>query len=182
MNRVILSPATLPGSALAELKQWLGITTARDDATLSTLLAAALETCEGFTGQLPLEAGCEEVLPSGPGWRALATRPVLAIATVEAIAADGSRSSLNSGTYEIELDADGTGRVRLPAPATHKRIAVRFTAGLSHEWDALPDSIRHGLIRLAAHQHRQRESDGAAPLPPASVAALWRPWRRLRLR
>lgn len=182
MNRVILSPAVLPTSALAELKQWLGITTSRDDGALSALLATALETCEGFTGQMPLECGCEEVLGTAPGWHTLATRPVLAITTVENIAADGSRLAIGSDSYAIELDADGTGRVRLLTPHTVRRIAVRFTAGLSAGWDGLPDSIRHGLIRLAAHQHRQRESDGAAPLPPASVAALWRPWRRLRLR
>ncbi|EIZ78287.1 hypothetical protein WSK_3169 [Novosphingobium sp. Rr 2-17] len=182
MNRVILSPAELPTSALAELKQWLGITTCRDDAALSALLAMALETCEGFTGQMPLECGCEEVLAANSGWHTLATRPVLAITTVEDIAADGSRLALGSDGYAIELDADGTGRVRLPLTATTGRIAVRFTAGLAPMWEALPDSIRHGVIRLAAHQHRQREGDGAAPLPPASVAALWRPWRRLRLR
>lgn len=182
MNRVILSPAALPSSALAELKQWLGITTTRDDAPLATLLAAALETCEGFTGQMPLECSCEEVLPAAPGWRSIATRPVLAISAIEAIATDGTHSTLSASTYEIELDADGTGRVRLPQPGPEQRVAVRFTAGLSHEWDTLPNSIRHGLIRLAAHQHRQRESDGAAPLPPTAVAALWRPWRRLRLK
>lgn len=181
MNRVILSPAALPSSALAEVKQWLGITTARDDAVLAELLAAALETCEAFTGQLPLEAACEEVLPAGPGWRCLSTRPVLSIDAVEGLWADGTRFALATGAYEIELEADGSGRVRLPFPGTETRVAVRFTAGLAPDWDTLPNSIRHGLIRLAAHQHRERESSGAGPLPPASVAALWRPWRRLRL-
>ena len=99
MNRVILTPAALPGAALAELKQWLGITTTGDDTPLLSLLTTALEVCEGFTGQMPLETECEEVLPARAGW----------------------------------------------------------------------------------HQHRERESEGAAPLPPASVAALWRPWRRMHL-
>lgn len=169
MNRVILTPAVLPGSALAELKQWLGITTTADDAPLSALLSAALDVCEGFTGQMPLEAQCRELLPAQAGWHALATRPVQAISAVDA---DG---------YEIELDADGTGRVRLPLPNGETRVAVTFTAGLAPDWDRLPVSLRHGLLRLAAHQHRERESEGAAPLPPASVAALWRPWRRMRL-
>lgn len=169
MNRVILTPATVPSSALAELKQWLGITTGSDDAPLTALLAAALDICEGFTGQMPLEQECKELLPAGAGWHMLASRPVQAISAVDA------------GSYEIELDADGTGRVRLPLPGDETRVAVTFTAGLAADWDSLPDSLRHGLIRLAAHQHRERESEGAAPLPPASVAALWRPWRRMRL-
>jgi uncharacterized phiE125 gp8 family phage protein len=181
MNRVILTPASLPSAVLAELKQWLAITTSQDDAPLQALLAAALDVCEGFTGQMPLESECEEVLPANAGWHALATRPVLAITGMDALAADGSRVALDPGSYEIELDADGTGRVRLPLPGERARVAVRFTAGLAPDWDGLPDALRHGLIRLAAHQHRERDGAGASPLPPASVAALWRPWQRLRL-
>ncbi|WP_260926485.1 hypothetical protein [Novosphingobium sp. 9] len=182
MNRVILSPATLPGTALAELKQWLGITTAHDDAVLGDLLDASLDVCEGFTGTMPLEAGCEERLPAWSGrWQRLATRPVQAITAIEAIAADGTRTALSSAAWEADLDTDGTGCVRLLASANATQLAVRFTAGLTASWDMLPDGLRHGLIRLAAHQHRERENGGAAPLPPASVAALWRPWRRMRL-
>ncbi|MAC58302.1 MAG: hypothetical protein CMH85_08495 [Novosphingobium sp.] len=179
MNRVILTPAALPGAALAELKQWLGITTTGDDTPLLSLLTTALEVCEGFTGQMPLETECEEVLPARAGWHTLSTRSVLAISGAEIVAADGSRSPLDATAYEIDLDADGTGRIRLPD--TDARVAVRFTAGLASDWTQLPETLRHGLTRLAAHQHRERESEGAAPLPPASVAALWRPWRRMHL-
>jgi len=179
--RVILTPATLPSSALAELKQWLGITTARDDTLLASLLATSLDIFEGFTGHLPLEVTCEEVIPACAGWHSLATRPVQAITALDGITADGTRFIMAAGTYEIELGADGTGRVRLPLPGAQVSVAVRLTAGLAPDWDSLPDSARHGLIRLAAHQHRERENEGAAPLPPASVAALWRPWRRMRL-
>ena len=63
MQRTIVTPAVLAPAALAELKLWLGVTTTADDAPLTGLLAAALETCEGFTGLMPLEAVCEEVLP-----------------------------------------------------------------------------------------------------------------------
>lgn len=181
MHRVILSPPVLPSAALAELKQWLGITIDADDTVLTALLAASLAVCEGFTGLIPIEAQCEEVLPALPGWQSLTTRPVLAITGVEAIAADNSRTALAADTFDIDLGADGSGRVGLAAGLGITRVAVRFTAGLAPDWEGLPDSLRHGVLRLAAHQHRTREGDGAAPLPPASVAALWRPWRRLRV-
>jgi uncharacterized phiE125 gp8 family phage protein len=181
MQRTIVTPAAPQPSALAELKQWLGITTPADDAPLAALLAAALEACEGFTGLMPLEAGCEEVLPVRPGWQRLATRPVQAIGAVHGLPASGGRVALSAEAYAIDLDADGGGRVRVSAPGEATRIVVAFTAGLAPDWDSLPDGLRHGVMRLAAHQHRQRDSDGAAPLPPAAVAALWRPWRRLRL-
>ncbi|MET1755032.1 phage head-tail connector protein [Novosphingobium sp. RD2P27] len=181
MNRVILTPATLPSSALAELKQWLGITFAADDAPLQRLLSAALEACEGFTGTMPLEQICEQVLDSRGCWQALATRPVQAMLAVERVAEDGTRVTLAPDDYDVELHAGGTGYVRVLSPKCPGRIAVRFTAGLATEWDLLPESLRHGIVRLAAHQHRERESAGASSLPPASVAALWRPWRRVRL-
>lgn len=180
MNRVILTPATLPSSALAELKQWLGITTGYDDDALASLLATALETCEAFTGLLPLECTCEEILPATRDWSSLATRPAQAITALENLAADGTRAPVPASDYALDLEADGTGRVRLLSHATG-RLAVRFTAGLASHWDTLPETLRHGIVRLAAHQHREREGSGASPLPPASVAALWRPWRRIRL-
>lgn len=181
MKRQIVTPAVLPPGALAELKQWLGIATAQDDALLAALLRAGLEICEAFTGILPLEAECEETRPAIPAWQVLSTRPVQAIAGIDAIAADGTRAALAAAAYELELDADGGGHVRLIDAGTATRVAVRFTAGLAPDWDSLPEALRHGVLRLAAHQHRERESSGAAPLPPASVAALWRPWRRMRL-
>lgn len=181
MHRVILTPPVLPPAALAEVKQWLGITTATDDAPLTALLTSALDMCEAFTGAMPLEAECEEVLDACGGWHTLATRPVQAISAVQAIAADGTRTTLATGRWDADLDADGTGRVRLPLPGEETRVAVRFTAGHTAGWDTLPQPLRHGVVRLAAHQHRARETDDASPLPPASVAALWRPWRRLRL-
>lgn len=176
MKRTIITPAILPSPALAELKQWLGITVAADDAPLGRLLAAALETCESFTGRMPLLQTCQEMLVAQGGWQMLATRPVLAVVAVQQ--PDGT--ALAPDAYVLELEADGSARVRLLAPALSP-VVVRFTAGVAATWDDLPEGLRYGIIRLAAHQHRERDNAGAAPLPPASVVAMWRPWRRVRL-
>lgn len=181
MKRLIVTPPALPPAALAELKDWLGITTAIDDGPLSALLRAALELCEDFTGRIPLQATCEEVLCVSGEWQRLSTRPVQAIVLVEGIPAEGPRFALASDAYEIDLDADGGGLVRVLNQGTAGRIAVRFIAGIAADWASLPETLRHGAIRLAAHQHRAREQDGPGPVPPAAVAALWRPWRRMRL-
>lgn len=177
MRRTIITPAVLPSAALAELKQWLGITVAADDVSLGNLLATALDTCESFTGRMPLVQTCREALVAQGGWQMLATRPVVSVLAVER--ADGV--ALDADAYALELETDGSARVRLFASAP-ERVLVRFTAGLAPSWDDLPEALRHGVVRLAAHQHRERDGPGAAPLPPASVVALWRPWRRVRLR
>jgi len=181
MKRVIISPPALAPAALAGLKDWLAITTPRDDAALETLLRAALELCEAFTGQMPLAAPCEEILPAATGWQALSTRPVQAIAGVDGVADDGARFIFEPGGYAIDMTADGRGLVRLSQRGPTDRIAVRFTAGMAAGWADLPEGIRHGAVRLAAHHYRQRDLDAMQSVPPAAVAALWRPWRRMRV-
>lgn len=181
MKRAIVSPAALAPGALAELKDWLGITTAGDDPQLAGLLRAALDLCEQFTGTMPLQQGCEELLPVVPGWQELTARPVQAITAVEGIPAEGARFALPAEAYAIELDGDGGGRMRIGNPGAAGRIAVRFVAGLAADWASLPDGLRHGVLRLAAFHYCHREEDGGTALPPAAVAALWRPWRRVRV-
>ena len=181
MKRHIVTPAVLPPAALAELKQWLGITTPHDDTPLAALLRTALDLCEGFTGLMPLQAQCEELLPDRTGWQRLSAMPVQAITGAETVAPDGSRTPLQPIDYALDLNADGGGCIRLNNPGSTSRIAVQFNAGMAASWTDLPEALRHGLIRLAAHQHRERENSGTQAAPPASVAALWRPWRRLRL-
>lgn len=198
MMRVIVTPAQLPPAALAELKQWLGLTVADDDAALTALLMAALDLCADFTGLVPIAETAEETLPASGAWQTLATRPVREVSGAEWVLSDGSRSALASSDYVARIGADGTALVRVTASgpvmsfdmlggdggcgALAPVVAVRFVAGLSADWDSLPQVLRQGVMRLAAHQYRARESDNvAAALPPASVAALWRPWRRMRL-
>ena len=181
MKRALVVPPVLSPAALGELKQWLAISMPGDDAALMALLRAALETCEAFTGLMPLAAECEEVLPASAVWQALATRPVQAVTGVEGIPAEGARFALAPEDYAIELDADGGALVRVLRQGAAGRVAVRFTAGIAAEWAELPDGLRHGVLRLAAHHYRERESGSARALPPAAVAALWRPWRRMRV-
>ena len=181
MNRTILVPPAPADAALRELKDWLAITTPDEDAMLSGLIGAALEACEGFTGSLPLEATAEEIMPASGGWRGLVTRPVQAVLGVEGIPAEGSRFAMAPDAFEFDLDAHGGAHVRIMRQGAAGRIAVRFVAGLAADWDALPDALRHGVVRLAADLYRQRDESRASTNPPAAVAALWRPWRRLRV-
>jgi uncharacterized phiE125 gp8 family phage protein len=180
MTRVILVPADLSGAPLAELKQWLAISSTADDAALTALLHAALALCEGFTGSMPLAAECEQLLPAVREWQGLSTRPVQSITGIETLAVDGARATLAPEDYEFDLHADGTGTVRLLRVPEESRIAVRFTAGLAPDWASLPQALCQGIVRLAAHHFRERDA-AEMHAAPASVSALWRPWRRLHL-
>lgn len=181
MKRAIIVPAALADAALAELKHWLAITTTRDDETLNALLRAALDTCEAFTGTIPLETGCEEVLHATRDWQPISTAPVVAITGVEQLSPGGTRTALAGDGFMIDITADGCGRVRLTRAIAQARVVVRFDAGLAPDWASLPDGLRHGVIRLAAYQYRERDQGDAGQTPPAAVGALWQPWRRMRL-
>ena len=180
MQRAIVTPADLAGTALGELKDWLAITSTREDAALLALLQASLETCEAFTRQVPVETEFEEMLPRSSGWQVLATRPVSAITGVEAVAEDGTRAVLAADSYLLDLGFDGVGRIRFTGFVDAKRLAVRFAAGIATDWESLPAGLRHGMIRLAAHNFRQRERAEESH-PPAAITALWQPWREMRL-
>ena len=61
-----------------------------------------------------------------------------------------------------------------------RELCLRFTGSEETAWQNLAQPLRHGIIRYAAHQYRERDT-GPYDAPPAAVAALWRPYRRMRL-
>ena len=184
MRRTILEPANTSGKALTDLKGWLGINRPNEDELLTGLLDTALAICESFTGQTPLSQLVEERLDPRAGRSVLLSQPIAALVTAEIVAQDGSRTPLDSGDFEFALDASGCGSFNLFADADGQAIAVRVQAGLSTVWEDLPAPLRQGMIRLSAFQYRDRDRPGgskSAALPPASVSALWHPWRAMRI-
>lgn len=180
MAMVTSEPAVLAPLALAEVKAHLHITRDADDAVLTGHLRSAATLCEQFIGQSLLVRPHRETLPIARDWQVLAAQPVVAITGVTEIAADGSRFALASDAYALTIAADGMGRVRVLRPGSASRIEVQYSAGMTDHWGDLPEPLRQGIVRLAAYVHLARDSDGDAG-PPASVSALWRPWRVVRL-
>ncbi len=164
----------LPPAALAEAKSYLRAAHAEEDALIAGLLRASAELCEQFTAQAVPARAFRETLKGGPGWVRLGRCPVRAITAVEE---DGG-GALDPSAYAIDIDADGYGWLRLASGA--RRVRVTYEAGLAAQWEDLPEPLRHGIVRLAAHLYASRTA-GEERAPPAAVTALWRPWRRLRL-
>jgi uncharacterized phiE125 gp8 family phage protein len=165
--------------AVAAVKDYLRIENDAEDALIARLVAVAVGHGERFIRRmLIVRTVCDVVRPTS-SWTRLAGSPVSAITQVEGLAADGSAAMLAAGSYAIDIDAGGDGWVRLTANGP-RRVRVTYTAGLAESWSALPEPIAQGVVRLAAHLFTHR--DGAdAGAPPAAVAALWRPWRRVSL-
>jgi uncharacterized phiE125 gp8 family phage protein len=181
MGEIVAKAAPVPPVTLAELKAYLRIATSEEDALLAGMVRSAADTCEAFLGRLLIEREVEEVLAPPRAWARLGAAPVRAILAVSALADDGSATPLPASSYALDIDAAAEGWVRLLAPIEARRVRVRYVAGLATDANGLAEAIRHGLIRLAAHLYLSRDAAPAAA-PPAAVTALWRPWRRLRLR
>lgn len=167
-------------ASLAELKAYLRIETSGEDGVLAGLLRSAAALCEQFVGQWLIVRGARETVAGDGSWQRLTARPVVGIESVEAVEVDGTAVALPIDGYAIDIDAAGEGWVRSTRAGDRRRLMVRYSAGMASEMNGLPEALRQGIVRLAAEHFSARGTESAAP--PAVVSALWRPWRRMRLR
>jgi uncharacterized phiE125 gp8 family phage protein len=168
-------------AALADAKAYLRIDGTDEDAVLTTLISAAIGLCERFTGLALFATDRTDIVPAcSPEWQRLPATPVSAITSVASLDPSGAATALVVGAYAIDIDASGDGWVRLTAPIVASRLQVGYTAGLAADWPSLAEPLRQGVLRLTTHLYAHRDAADDAG-PPAAVAALWRPYRRMQL-
>lgn len=164
--------------ALAELKSFLRISVSDEDALLAGLVRAAAELCEAFIGRALIAREVREVAVAATVPIRLGAGPVRAIESVERLDDAEIAAPLDTDDFVAEIDASGEGLVTLRAPVDERRLRITYRAGMAADWNAVPEMLRHGIIRLAAQYYLRRGETRDAEVP-AAVTALWRPWRRL---
>ncbi|MFD0846770.1 head-tail connector protein [Sphingosinicella xenopeptidilytica] len=155
--------------SLGEVKAYLRIDGAEEDALLAGLVRTAAALCEAFTGQVLIAEARSETVAADGEWHRLAATPVRSF--------EGAFVGEDAAAFDSLTDASGDGWVRISGGRA-ARVAVE--AGLAEDWNGVPEPLRQGIVRLTAHLYANRDAAGDAG-PPAAVAALWRPWRRMRL-
>ena len=170
-----VSPSGVAPASVDEAKAFLRLESGHEDAVLAGFVRAATALAEAFTGQWLCARDFTQVLAATPGWQRLAVAPVRAITGVTLLG-----SPLPGGSYEIDIAPDGAGWVRLLSGDATMRATVAGRAGLSEDWNGVPEPLRAGIVRMAAHVFSHRDDPDAAALPGA-VTALWRPWRAISL-
>lgn len=168
-----------PGAgALAEAKAYLRIDSEGEDALIGRLIGAAVAVCETFVGRMLVARGVAETVGSTGGWRRLRRTPVVSVTEVLEVRDGVTLGPVPASDHAVDIDGDGDGWVR--SGGTYftggQALRVAYRAGMAAEWADVPVALRHGVMRLVAHLYADRDADGA---PPAAVAALWRPYRRM---
>lgn len=169
-------PAASTPVAVDEVKAQLRLETSAEDAVIAGFVRAATGLCEAFTGQWLIARDFEARVAGGAAWLRLEVAPVVMIAGVR----DRDGAALPGGSYEIDIDRHGAGWVRLLSGDATARFTVTGRAGLAADWNGVPEPVRAGIVRLAAHLFAVRDTPDAEVLPQG-VTALWRPWRTHRV-
>lgn len=182
MHPTILHPPVVTGQALTDLKAWMAISRSNEDALLTNLLQASLQTCEKMVGETPLAKTVEELFNAKSGWQSLSSLPVRSLQQVETVASNGDRMLIPTGDINFEIGPDGSARFQFLGPISAQRISVQIQVGIATEWANMPPGLKQGVIRLASFYFRERDQNNTRALPiPESIATLWKPWRKLRV-
>lgn len=170
---------TAAAVGLAEAQAYVRVETGEEEAVLAGLVRTASAMCEQFIGRVLLARAFSETVVGREDWQRLTLNPVRSIDTVETIGEDGTVTALPAGAFAIDIDSAGDGWVRTMPGLGAARLRVSGMAGMAADSNGVPEPIRQGIVRLAAHLFNAR--DGGGGDPPAAVTALWRTYRRMRL-
>ncbi|WP_439816221.1 head-tail connector protein [Zavarzinia sp. CC-PAN008] len=182
------APSVEPLS-LEAMKVHLRLETDDEDALVLHLVAAARSACEAATGRALLDQAWCLWLDAWPDRAINLPRPPLRSLTgVSLFDGEGAEVALSADDWTLDT-AGEPARIRLdPAvrPASARRlnaIAIRYRAGYGTTADQVPAPLVQGIALLAAHWYERREAVADPTLAPVpyGVAALWAPYRLVRL-
>lgn len=179
----MIGPGTEPvpiAVPIDEARAFVRLEAGQEDALLAAMLRSATSLCEQFVGHALVRRDVIDMLAISGGWQRLGQSPVAAITGVEGVPAEGAAFTLPVASYAIDIDTRGDGWVQVATPGAAGRVRVQYRAGMADSAGQVPEPLRQGILALAAHLYRDRDRETAGAVP-AAVAALWRPWRRVRI-
>ncbi|MEM6682215.1 MAG: head-tail connector protein [Pseudomonadota bacterium] len=174
---IIVPPAVEPVS-IGEVKTFLRLDDEAEMARLGALIRAAREACELFVGSalITRTVRLRQTLMAERFY--LRSGPVQGITALSAFQG-ADETILNAADYAL-CETAGRWHINICDVAIGQLIQVDYVIGLGGDWNAVPEAIRQGLLRLIAHQYEHRSDPSVAALPHA-VTALWQPYRALRI-
>ena len=205
-----LTETAPPGAeplTLEEVKLHLRITHDHEDTLLTSLIMTARMICEADTGLALITRGYSLWLDSWPmtqrrdwwdGMRDgvatgdsdtvyLPRPPLLAVSGILVYADNGTYAVFDPQNYHIDTIRK-PGRLVLrqgiAAPLSGRPvngIEIRYTAGYGATPQSIPSALRQGMLQMIAHLYRQRGDAPETALHASGAAALFQPFRLVRL-
>jgi uncharacterized phiE125 gp8 family phage protein len=160
--------------SLSEVQSYARVETGEEEALLAGLLRTASDLCETFLNMALVARDFELIVRASEGWTLLPIQPVRSVTSIRRV---NESEVLASSTYRCDIDYDG--RSHVAGLTVGETFAVKGSAGMALDGNDVPEPIRQGILRLAAHMFANRDG-GLGDLPKA-VTALWRPYRRAGL-
>lgn len=173
-----LDPLGLDSAMLDEARAYLRVDLVEEDPSLAASILAAIAHAEQFTRAVLIRRPARVTICASTGWHQLCVAPVVAVTGVTGISLEGARAILPRNAWQTKLGSRGEAYVQLQSSGTASQIEIACIAGLSESWGELPESLRLGILRLAAHFHSHRDAPTDAG-PPAAARAMLLPWRRM---
>ncbi|MEM6940555.1 MAG: head-tail connector protein [Pseudomonadota bacterium] len=157
------------------------------DAMIASFLRAAIAAVEARTGKAVLQRRFNLVVSE---WHArdahvLPVAPVEAVARVERVAADGTRTLVDPGSYWLQRDLQRP-RLRasgsLPDVPDGGTLEMLLEAGYASAWEDVPADLGQAVLMLAAHYYEYRNDTGlSAGCMPFGVSSLIERFKQVRL-
>lgn len=180
-TRLIIPPATLPVT-LTEAKAHLNVDFIDDDALISSLMSAATDYAQNFTGRVFIEQTWELILDEFHAEIKIPYPPLMSVLSIRYYDAAGIDSTLAAENYTVDAISQPGWIVPSSAgwPNTLEAIntvRIQFKAGYDL---GVPDSIRSAIFMMIGTLYANRETvivgQGASVIP-WSAEQLLRPYR-----
>lgn len=176
---LITPPEDVPVS-LDVAKMHLRVDHDDDDVLISSLIKAAVDHLDGWTGVLGrclLEQTWRQNFDTLARCMPLPLGPVIEIVSVDYFDANGSEQTMDPDDYLLRTDAGGRSVLELKSWPSSRSASVTYKAGFS----VVPVAITTAILMLVAHWYANREAAAAGDLAtvPMAVDALLAPYRRV---
>ncbi|MDJ0992613.1 MAG: hypothetical protein QNI90_03505 [Dinoroseobacter sp.] len=155
------------------------------DTLLESTLRAAIGAIEYRTGKALFRRAFVLRLEdwAGPTFQPILRGPLVQVSSVRLVSFGGEFTEVAGSTYKVVPDEYRAGikaRTTLPQIPHHGYAEVRFEAGYSLDWDAVPESLAQAVMVLGSHFYDTRTGVPDTGLPML-VRVLIEAFRDLRL-
>lgn len=173
----LITPATALAVSLIDAKTHLRVDSSDDDTLITSLIKAATEVAEQFTGRAIMPQTWQLTLDSFPDALQLTRVPVASVSSLQYTDSVGTLQTLDSSAYSLDnLDDEGFAYVlpaygtTWPAPrAQANAVKCTFIAGWA-DAAAVPDGIKTFIKLTMAAAYENPASEGAAQTHKTALA------------